>query len=237
MESIFIFGLAIALGYFVLPRLLSLKTLHFFLGHATSFEAAWRDRFFRPLTMRMMSVSPNLVSIFGFVLILFLLYLFSVDAPVEVIFVLVLLAGFTDMLDGPLARNNNRVTKTGAVLDWTRDLSLALAVGYFLFDREFLEFEILVWFFLGWVLLGILRVFELRIGNGGMLNLDRDYKFILDRIRLAVVWIGVLFLLLMPYNISLGRVGENLVIASIAISWFSLLFHAAHLRILRKERV
>ncbi|HEY4527633.1 MAG TPA: hypothetical protein VJL09_01165, partial [Candidatus Paceibacterota bacterium] len=61
-------------------------------------------------------------------------------------------------------------------------------------------------------------------------------KFALDRIRLALAWYGVLLLMLLPYNILLGKLAEILILAAIAVSWLSLLFHSAHLRFLKEEK-
>ena len=227
----------ILLGYFAVPKFLSRPALHFFLAHATGFEAAWRDRFFRPLTARIKFVTPNAVTGAGFALILVLLYLFRAGASFKVIFVFTLLAGFTDMLDGSLARNNGQVTKSGAVLDWSRDLLLALSVGYFLFSQGLLRFDFILWFFAGWLFLGLVRLAEFKVSGGNLFSAEEDYKFALDRIRLALAWYGVLLLMLLPYNILLGKLAEILILAAIAVSWLSLLFHSAHLRFLKEEKI
>lgn len=232
MTSLAVFFVAVLLGYLVLPFFTARETLHKFLKHPTAFEAAWRDRALRFLTDRLVFVSPNFVTIIGFLLIFLLIYLFQSGASYKIIFFITLLAGFTDMLDGSLARNNKRVTRLGAVLDWSRDLLLALVVSYFLWQRGFLSFELILWFFVGWAFLGLVRFFEFRISG----SIDEDYKFVLDRIRLALAWVGVLFLLLLPYNTSLGRIAEVLLILSIGTSWVSLLFHSAHLKILQEEQ-
>jgi len=65
-------------------------------------------------------LSPNLLTIFGFMLNLGVAYVISTGR-----FVLggslVLVAGVFDLLDGALARNTGRVTKFGALLDSTLD--------------------------------------------------------------------------------------------------------------------
>ncbi|MDP3785348.1 MAG: CDP-alcohol phosphatidyltransferase family protein [bacterium] len=226
------FFLAILGGYFLLPFFLNEKILHFFMYRATSFEAAGRDRALKFMTDRLSFVSPNAVTIFGFLLIFLLVYLFQSGASYKTIFTVTLLAGFTDMLDGSLARNNGRVTKLGAVLDWSRDLLLGLVLAYFLARQGILKLDFIVWFFVGWAFLGVIRIFEFRVSGSAA----EDYKFALDRIRLALAWYGVLFLLLLSYNTFLGRIGEWLIIFSIAVSWVSLLFHSAHLKILKEEK-
>ncbi|OGF67645.1 hypothetical protein A3B26_03365 [Candidatus Giovannonibacteria bacterium RIFCSPLOWO2_01_FULL_48_47] len=236
MPSLGVFALAALLGYFLLPLVLKKETLHLFLSHTTSSEADWRDKSLKFMTDRLTFLAPNAVSLFGFVLVFLLIYLFSISAPPLVIFLTALFAGFTDMLDGSLARNNNRVTKLGAMLDVSRDLFLALTLGYFLIIQGFLREEFFWWFFTGWIFLGFIRMLEFKASGGNIFSSGEDYKFALDRVRLTLAWIGVLLLILIPYSRTLDIAAETLIIMSISISWLSLLFHSAHLRILREEK-
>lgn len=233
MFSVIAFGLAIPLGYYVFSPLVKKRWLAFFFSRATDLEANWRDRFFLPLTRRMTSVSPNFVTAGGFLLTGVVLYLFWIEAPFWMVFWGVLLAGLTDMLDGPLARNNNRVTTLGARLDWSRDLLLTIVTGVVLVSYGIFRIEFLVWILAGWAMLGILRMLEFKIAIGAFLNSREDYKFILDRLRVFAIWFGALFLMLGPYHGMLQTLGETLTIGAIAMSWFSVLLHAAHLKMLR----
>lgn len=237
MGGIIFFGLAVPAGYFLCARFAHKKTLAFFFSRATELETARRDRLFLPLTRRMRRISPNTVTYIGFLFVAALVCLFWIGVSVEVIFVGVLLAGFTDMLDGPLARNNDRVTMLGAKLDWIRDLSLSVVIGVALVVYEILAIEFLLWFLISWGVLGLLRMTEFKLSNGTLLNTDEDYKFILDRVRLVLAWVGVMLLILAPYHIAFGIVGNALAATSIVVAWFAVLLHAAHLKLLRAAKV
>jgi CDP-diacylglycerol--glycerol-3-phosphate 3-phosphatidyltransferase len=65
-------------------------------------------------------ITPNMITCLGFVLTLGAAALIVTDHLFAAGFV-VLIAGFFDMIDGALARNTNRVTQFGAVLDSTLD--------------------------------------------------------------------------------------------------------------------
>src|SRR3989344_1591796 len=81
-------------GYFLLPRLFS------------------RDRI------------KNFLCFLGVIFFFILIFLFLSKSEPYLIFITAVLAGFSDMLDGSLARNNNRITKLGVVLDVFRDIFL-----------------------------------------------------------------------------------------------------------------
>lgn len=233
--GIIVFGLAVPLGYFVCSRFAHREMLSFFFSRATEMETARRDRLFLPLTRRMSAVSPNAVTLVGFLIVGALAGLFWINAPIVVIFFAVFLGGVTDMLDGPLARNNNRVTTLGAKLDWMRDLSLTLITGIIVVSYGIVKLEFFIWFLTSWGFLGLLRMAEFKMANGTFLNTEEDYKFILDRVRLILIWVAALLLILASYHPLFGAIGTALTIAAIAAAWFSVLLHAAHLKILRQE--
>ncbi len=237
VAGLVVFALAVPLGYFLCWRCMHRTSLLFFFAQATDLETKWRDRALRPLTRRMRGVSPNAVTIVGFLLTAALVWLFWVRAALGLIFIGMLLAGLTDMLDGPLARNNGRVTALGAKLDWWRDLALTIVIGVALVLYNILAMEFLVWFLTGWAALGVLRMAEFRAAGGTVFTEQQDYKFILDRVRLVLIWIAVLLLVLArltPALSALTAVGNALTLAAIAASWVSVLLHAAHLRMLKK---
>jgi CDP-diacylglycerol---glycerol-3-phosphate 3-phosphatidyltransferase len=83
------------------------------------------------------SITPNMVTWFGFLLILAATALVALGFPFASGWV-VLLAGFFDIIDGALARRTGRVTKFGGVLDSTLDRLSEAAIllgimAYFLF--------------------------------------------------------------------------------------------------------
>ena len=235
--SVVIFFGALLLGYLVLPKIVKAGIFHIFVQHTTELESDWRDRILKPLTDRMNFVSPNFVTLIGFLLVFLLLFFFSKDASIPVIFWTAILAGFTDMLDGSLARNSKRVTKLGAALDVTRDIFLAFVLSYFLLQKGILTASLFAWFFTGYFFLFIIRMFEFRASGGGFFSAKEDFKFVLDRVRLFLYILGILALILLPVYPSIGTLGEAAIIISIILSWASVLFHSAHLKILKQEKL
>jgi phosphatidylglycerophosphate synthase len=237
MLIISVFFLAFFVGYFVLPLVINREALHNFLYHTTSTEAGRRDKALKFLTDRLTFVTPNSVSIVGLFLVGLLVYLFLKDAPPLAIFIVTLTAGFTDMLDGSLARNTGQVTRSGAILDVLRDVLLALVVSWFLILEKILSLELFLSFLIGWLFLGVVRSIEFKLAGGGVFSSDEDYKFLLDRMRLFLYIVGILSLILIPFSEDFQSVGESLIIFAIVLSWFSLLLHSAHLKILREEKM
>lgn len=237
MPSLGVFFFAVVVGYFILPIFLSKENIRLYLSHTTSSEFVWRDGLLQFLTDRMEKITPNFVSSVGIVLVILLAYLFENEYNYGIIFFVTLLAGFSDMLDGSLARNTNRVTKLGTVLDVFRDILLAVVVSTYLIIDNFLSSELFFWFMSGWILLGIIRSLEFKTSSDKVFALEEDYKFVLDRLRLFLYITGILVLILIPAVPGLRTLGETLIITSIVISWMSLAFHSAHLRILREERL
>src|SRR3990167_1743458 len=163
-------------------------------------------------------------------------YLFSIKADYLVIFAVTIVTGFTDMLDGSLARNAKRVTKTGVILDVTRDFALVIVLSYYLILYQFLSDDLFFWFLVGYIFLGVIRNLEFKFASGKF-SLEEDYKFILDRLRLFIYIVGILALILTPLSENFRTLGETFIISSIVMTWISVLFHSAHLKILRDERL
>lgn len=239
-SSIGIFGLAAAAGYFIVPLFLSKEDLEHYLSRTTNSEAEWRDYILRPVTdfldEHLHFISPNFISLIGFALVAFIAYLFSIKADYLVIFAATIVTGFTDMLDGSLARNAKRVTKTGVILDVTRDFALVIVLSYYLILYQFLSDDLFFWFLVGYIFLGVIRNLEFKFASGKF-SLEEDYKFILDRLRLFIYIVGILALILTPLSENFRTLGETFIISSIVMTWISVLFHSAHLKILRDERL
>jgi len=76
--------------------------------------------------------SPNSLSVTGFLITLFACYILSLDLLVGGI--LILVGAAFDMLDGVVARTNNKITRFGAfldsVLDRYSDAAIFLAIAY-----------------------------------------------------------------------------------------------------------
>ncbi|MBI2024310.1 CDP-alcohol phosphatidyltransferase family protein [Candidatus Giovannonibacteria bacterium] len=235
MPSLGVFFSAVVIGYFIIPFFLSKENIRLYLSHTTSSESAWRDGLLKFITDRMRRITPNFVSLVGMILVLLLAYLFENEYNYGLIFFVTLLAGFSDMLDGSLARNTNRVTRLGTVLDVLRDVILAVVVSAYLILDNLLSGELFFWFMAGWIILGAVRSLEFKVSSDRIFALEEDYKFVLDRLRLFLYIAGILVLILTPLFQSLRTLGETLIITSVVISWMSLAFHSAHLRILREE--
>lgn len=94
------------------------------------------DRLFAPLALRV-PFTPNVVTISGFIFTIFACSVLSSDLMTGGI--LVLTAGFFDMLDGAVARAKNMVSSYGAyldsVLDRYADAGIMLAVFWNMFSR------------------------------------------------------------------------------------------------------
>jgi CDP-diacylglycerol--glycerol-3-phosphate 3-phosphatidyltransferase len=85
------------------------------------------------------SITPNMVTWFGFIVILAAAVLAAFGHPFAAGWVL-LLSGFFDIIDGALARKTNQVTRFGGILDSTLDriseaVMLLGIAALFLFDE------------------------------------------------------------------------------------------------------
>lgn len=106
----------------------------------TAREKSWRDSFFRPLSyaFRYTGIRANYVTIAGIALVCVQIYFFAVGQEFYGLAV-ALIAAFTDMIDGPIARfrytseSPDDVTALGTFLDHVRDYFLAFTFGYFAF--------------------------------------------------------------------------------------------------------
>ena len=239
-NSIGVFGIAVILGYFILPFLLKREAIGQYLSLTTNSESAWRDHLLNFITKfmaeRLNFVTPNVVSIIGFALTFFLIYLFESNSSFGTVFIVALLAGFSDALDGSLARNTGRVTRLGVVLDVARDFFLVVVLSFYLIKLNILAADLFFWFLVGYIFLGVIRNLEFKLASGRILSLEEDFKFLLDRVRLFFYIVGILLLILVPFFPELRTLGETLIVTAIVITWLSVLFHSAHLKILLDEK-
>lgn len=75
---------------------------------------------------------PNLLSYFRILLIPFIVYYFSFQENMTIVLILALVSGFTDILDGYIARTFNQVTQAGKVIDPVADkLTQFVLLGLF----------------------------------------------------------------------------------------------------------
>ncbi len=163
------------------------------------------------------SITPNVITWLGS-FIAFVAAALITTGQLVAAGLVVLLAGFFDILDGALARRTNRVTRFGAVLDSTLDrlAEAALLLGIlFLYARERSVGEILL---VGITLLGSLLVSYVRARAEG-LGLECQVGLFTRAERVGVLALGLL----------LSRVGHALVIALMVIAIFSFITVAQRL--------
>ena len=110
-------------------------------GYPVARLPVWRDD-----AVGTMKQIPNILSALRIALCLPLLLL---DAMTWTFGILYLIAGFTDMLDGFLARRWGVESKFGARLDSLADFVFVLAVGYKLFP--WLKLSVTLWMMIGFI--------------------------------------------------------------------------------------
>ncbi len=85
-------------------------------------------------------LAPNLLAIFRILLFPFIFYFLAQETPtaIYIAVLLIILAVFSDVLDGHLARKLNQITDLGKLLDPLADkLGLGIFVIYIIFHRGF----------------------------------------------------------------------------------------------------
>lgn len=165
-------------------------------------------------------VTPNVVTITGF-LVTVVAAVFIATGDLFTGGLVVLAAGFLDMLDGALARQTNRTTRFGAVLDSTLDrlseAALMLGILVIFVQRQMVAESLLV----GITLVGSLMVSYLRARVEG-LGIDCKVGLFTRAERVIVLALGLL----------LSQFSFALVVALVIIAFFSFftagqrLFHA-----------
>jgi len=100
-------------------------------GYWTPLEKKWRDWFFKQIKITdifaVMGVKANHLTIMGFAILIWAIFdLFYLKNDIRRQIWFLTLAWITDLLDGPVARNNDNVTALGTFLDHARDFLLIL---------------------------------------------------------------------------------------------------------------
>ncbi len=100
-------------------------------GYWTPLEKKWRDRFFKQIKttdiFAAMGIRANHLTTIGFFILIWAIFdLFYLKNNIGRQIWFLISAWITDLLDGPVARNNNNVTALGTLLDHTRDFLLIL---------------------------------------------------------------------------------------------------------------
>ncbi len=94
----------------------------------------------------------NIVSLSRVVGAIALFCMKSISAPFLIVYVL---CGFTDLIDGPIARKTNSSSELGATLDTVGDVLTYLALTKILIKEKLVPWWILVWIISAGVLFGI----------------------------------------------------------------------------------
>lgn len=92
---------------------------------------------------------PNIITIFRIVATFFLMFL---DVFSDVFFIVYILAGFTDVLDGFIARKMNNTSECGAKLDSMADLVYYIVMAVKIFPMLLKTLSRMLWCMLGIVL-------------------------------------------------------------------------------------
>lgn len=139
-------------------------------------------------------VTPNMVTWFGFILILGAAVLAGLGHLFAAGWVM-LASGFLDIIDGALARGTNQVTRFGAVLDSTLDraseaLILLGIAAYYLFFKAVGHFEWIV-LLIGLAIMGSFLVSYVRARAEGI-GLDCQVGIFTRTERVIILALGLL---------------------------------------------
>jgi CDP-diacylglycerol--glycerol-3-phosphate 3-phosphatidyltransferase len=147
------------------------------------------------------SITPNMVTWLGFILILITTALIATGYPFAAGWVM-LLSGFFDILDGALARLTNQVTKFGGVLDSTLDRlsEAAILIGIMAF---FLFHAGSEWFQWITLLIGLTLIFSFLVSyirsRAEAAGIECQVGVFTRAERVIILALG----LLIPYNLAL----------------------------------
>lgn len=106
-------------------------------GYWTPLEKQARDYIFFPITwlFKFFANAANILTVIGFGVLIYAVYDFFIFHDYERQIWLLAAAWITDLLDGPIARNNNHVTAFGTAADHIRDYCISfwmLALAFFI---------------------------------------------------------------------------------------------------------
>jgi len=190
----------------------------------TALEKNWRDWALKPLTnvFYKIGITANQITYLGFILIGVAIWMYFQNFEFKWQLLILVLAGISDGIDGPTARNNNNVTILGTWLDHIRDGILVLWASYLIYGYNLLSLEtILIIWGLQLVLIWItLKEFLIRYLRGlpdeeaeelvSHFSLDNLQASVIGRIQFFCWTVGYLLLLLFlivtnPYLLTVGQ--------------------------------
>jgi len=112
----------------------------------TALEKNWRDWTLLPITkiFYKIGITANQITYLGFALLGVAIIMHFNNYPFKWQFWILVLAGVSDAIDGPTARNNNNVTVLGTWLDHIRDGALVAWATYIIYINGLLNPEIIL---------------------------------------------------------------------------------------------
>ena len=205
----------------------------------TALEKNWRDWSMQPLTkfFYKIGVTANQITYAGFALIGIAIWMHARGYEFKTQLLILVLAGISDAIDGPTARNNNNVTILGTWLDHIRDGILVLWASYLIYGYNLLSLEtILIIWGLQMVLMWItLKEFLIRYLKGlpdeeadvlvSNFSLDNLQASVIGRLQFFCWTVGYLLLMLFLINANpyLLVVGETLIFLEILFAALNIL--------------
>lgn len=226
-------------GAFLLPKFLPKDNPWQWVYYARHLDAIYRDKFFGPFMASLirLRVHPNVVTGFGFALVLWIAYGFLSGADTLILFFAALIAGLTDMFDGILARTSGKVTALGGMLDGARDFFLFTTLTLWLIFIGNVAPAVILWLLIGACCIEALKVVEI-IKNGKTDGLRASIKkrmsgqnkLSLDRAKFFFYIAGCLGLLLGEAFLAMRYVGYALFAVAILFIFLSIACHAVLFR-------
>ncbi len=197
----------------------------------TALEKNWRDAALKPLTdiFKKIGVTANQITYLGFILIGIAIWLNHNGYDLKTQLFILTLAGITDGIDGPTARNNNNVTISGTWLDHIRDGTLMVWASCLVYYYRLLSLEmifiiwalqlLLIWITLKDFLIQYLKELsdvetEVLINHFSLDNLQASVIGRLQFFCWTVGYFFLLFYLILPNPIFIS-IGQVLVILEI----------------------
>ncbi|MBI4991839.1 MAG: CDP-alcohol phosphatidyltransferase family protein [Candidatus Harrisonbacteria bacterium] len=205
----------------------------------TALEKNWRDWALQPLTKLFyrIGVTANQITYLGFILIGMAVWMYLQQINFQWQLLILILAGISDAIDGPTARNNNNVTVLGTWLDHIRDGALMIWGSYLIYKYNLLDLEtILIIWGLQLVLIWItLKDFLIRYLRGlpseeaeelvSHFSLDNLQASVIGRLQFFCWTVGYLLLLLflITANTYLLTIGQTLIFLEILFTALNIL--------------
>ena len=197
----------------------------------TALEKNWRDWAFKPLTkfFYKINITANQITYAGFLLIGIGIWMYFKNYDLKWQLIILTLAGITDAIDGPTARNNDNVTILGTWLDHIRDGLLVAWASYLIYYFNLLSLELIfiIWalqLLLMWI---TLKDFLIRYLRGLSAEQEEELisHFALDNLQASILgriqffcwtvgYVSLLTYLIWP-SANLISIGQSLIVLEI----------------------